>query len=71
MTRTRVIGMVLAVLLGSAGGVAAQATLTVPESGGTGSVTWTRGPYAATANPTPQAGRLPRKIGRASCRERV
>src|SRR5258706_5113649 len=56
MTRTRAVGLVLAVLLGSAGRVAAQATLTVPEGGGTASVTWTRGPYAAAANPTPQAG---------------
>ena len=55
MTCTRLVGLVLAALFGFAGRVAAQA-ITVPGGGGTASVTWTRGPYAAAANPKPQAG---------------
>jgi hypothetical protein len=66
MTRTHVLGLALAALLGSADRAAAQATLAVPEGGGTASVTWTRGPYAAAANPTPQAGGV-----QASCIEGV
>lgn len=42
------------------------ASLSVPEGGGSASLTWTRGPYAAAANPTPQAGGLA-----ASCVEGV
>ncbi|HSL22923.1 MAG TPA: sialidase family protein [Vicinamibacterales bacterium] len=33
-----------------------QGRLSTPEGGGSATATWSRGPYAAAANPTPQAG---------------
>jgi hypothetical protein len=44
----------------------ASGRLTVPEGGGTDTVSWSRGPYTAAANPSPQIGGLP-----ASCVEGV
>jgi len=58
----------VALVLGAAGAalLAQSASLSTPEGGGSASVSWTRGPYAAAANPTPQAGGVP-----ASCVEGV
>jgi hypothetical protein len=70
-TMRKAIGVSTALLVSALVSLGAQSStspgaLSTPEGGGTASVSWTRGPYAAAANPTPQVGGVP-----ASCVEGV
>lgn len=60
------LGAALMAMAPLAGSSVQSDSLTLPEGGGTTSVGWSRGPYAAAANITPQVGGVP-----ASCVEGV